>query len=63
MVKKVLIVDDDEKLRELVREYLEGYDFQIITLPDGSAVLKTIEEKSKVILPSRSSPERTAWRR
>lgn len=42
MEKKVLLVDDDEKLLKLVKEYLEGYGFQVLTLPDGSAVLKTI---------------------
>ncbi len=42
MEKKVLIIDDDEKLLKLVKEYLESYGFQVLTLPDGSAVLKTI---------------------
>jgi two-component system phosphate regulon response regulator OmpR len=42
MEKKVLLVDDDEKLLKLVKEYLESYGFQVLTLPDGSAVLKTI---------------------
>jgi len=42
MEKKVLLVDDDEKLQNLVKEYLEGYGFQVLTLPDGSAVLNTI---------------------
>ncbi len=42
MEKKVLLIDDDEKLLRLVKEYLEGYGFQVLTLPDGSAILKTI---------------------
>ncbi len=52
MEKKVLLVDDDEKLLKLVKEYLEGYGFQVVTLPDGSAVLKTIaaEAPDMVIL-------------
>jgi len=52
MEKKVLIVDDDEKLLKLVKEYLGGYGFQVLTLPDSSAVLKTIaaETPDMVIL-------------
>ena len=46
MSKKVLVVDDDEKLRALVSEYLEGYGFKIITLPDGLSVLNTIRRES-----------------
>lgn len=42
MGKKVLIVDDDEKLQRLLKEYLEGYGFEILALFDGSAVLETI---------------------
>ena len=50
MEKKVLLVDDDEKLLKLVKEYLEGYGFQVLTLPDGSAVMKTIAGKSPDIV-------------
>lgn len=46
MGKKVLLIDDDEKLLNLVKEYLEGYGYQVLTLSDGSAVLKTISEES-----------------
>jgi DNA-binding response OmpR family regulator len=46
MEKKVLLVDDDEKLLKLVKEYLEGYGFQVLALPDGSAVMKTIAAQS-----------------
>ena len=50
MEKKVLLVDDDEKLLKLVKEYLEGYGFRVLTLPDGSAVMKTIAAKSPDIV-------------
>ncbi|HMK64396.1 MAG TPA: response regulator transcription factor [Thermodesulfobacteriota bacterium] len=42
----VLIVDDDQKLRKLLKEYLEGNGFGVMGLPDGSQVLETIREKS-----------------
>ena len=46
MGKKVLLVDDDAKLRKLLREYLEGYGFHVLTLADGLSVAKTIREES-----------------
>jgi len=45
MKTKVLIVDDDEKLRKLLKEYLEGYGFEVLTLSDGSFVTKTIQKE------------------
>jgi two-component system phosphate regulon response regulator OmpR len=50
MGKKVLLVDDDGKLLKLVKEYLEGYAFRVHTLPDGSAVMKTIAEQAPDIV-------------
>jgi len=50
MSNKVLLVDDDEKLRKLVTEYLEGYGFQVDTLSDGLSVLKTVRKKSPDIV-------------
>ena len=50
MGNKVLFVDDDEKLRGLVTEYLEGYGFQVKALPDGRSVLSTIRNESPDIV-------------
>ena len=50
MQSKVLLVDDDEKLRKLVTEYLEGYGFHVKTLPDGFLVLETIHKESPDIV-------------
>ncbi|OGP68585.1 MAG: two-component system response regulator OmpR [Deltaproteobacteria bacterium RBG_13_53_10] len=50
MGKRVLLVDDDEKLRRLLKEYLEGYEFQVFTLADGEAVLKSIKKESPEIV-------------
>jgi class 3 adenylate cyclase len=52
MPTKVIVVDDDEKLRNLVKEYLEGYGYPVVALPDGSSLMETIrsEEPGVVIL-------------
>ena len=42
----ILLIDDDEKLRELVVEYLEEYGFTIHTQPNGMEAAKTIQELS-----------------
>jgi two-component system, OmpR family, phosphate regulon response regulator OmpR len=61
--KRVLIVDDDSKLRKLLKEYLEGAEFQVIGLADGGAVMKTLEEESPdmvildIMLPKKSGLE------
>ncbi len=50
MANRVLIVDDDEKMRKLVREYLEGYGFQVAAIPDGLSILRTIREETPDIV-------------
>ncbi len=46
MGNRVLIIDDDEKLRKLLKEYLEENGFRVLTLADGSAVKKTLQKES-----------------
>ena len=59
MNNRVLIVDDDEKLRKLLQEYLEGYGFRVMALPDGSLAMETIKNESPdvvildIMLPGR----------
>lgn len=45
-MKKILIVEDDKKIAQLERDYLEsfGYDTEIVT--DGALVIKTLEHSS-----------------
>ena len=46
MENKVLIIDDDEKLCKLLKEYLEANGFKVIALADGSDVKKTLQKES-----------------
>lgn len=48
--KRVLLVDDDRKLRTLLTEYLEDYGCEVTALEDGSAVSETIQKKSPDIV-------------
>ena len=50
MGKRILLVDDDEKLRRLLKEYLEGYEFQVLTVADGEAVMNAIRRESPEIV-------------
>jgi two-component system phosphate regulon response regulator OmpR len=63
MGNKVLIIDDDEKLRKLLKEYLEGNGFKVLTLADGSDVKRTLKKESPemvildVMLPGKDGLE------
>ncbi len=35
MLKKVIIIDDDIKLQELLKEYLKDYNYDIVSLLKG----------------------------
>ena len=50
MGNMVLIIDDDEKLCKLLREYLDDNGFKALTLADGSGVMKAIQEESPEIV-------------
>ncbi len=44
MAKRVLVVDDEEKIREIVRSYLEREGFDVAEARDGAAALKAARE-------------------
>jgi len=47
---KVLIVDDDEKLQNLLKKYLSGYGWAVISLLEGKRTLDAIKEHSPHIV-------------
>lgn len=51
MPKKILVVDDEGKIRELVKNYLEKEGFEVIQAADGSEALEAItREKTNLIV-------------
>ncbi|WP_419783207.1 response regulator [Maridesulfovibrio sp.] len=46
----ILIVDDDAKLRELLTQYLEGYGYEVSTLPSGEGLIEEVKKTSPGII-------------
>ncbi|TMG40344.1 MAG: response regulator, partial [Chloroflexi bacterium] len=44
MVQPILVVDDDSKIVQLVRAYLEREGYPVVTASDGRAALAAIEQ-------------------
>ena len=63
MTLRVLLVDDDLRLRDLLRRYLEPHDVHLDHLPDGSRVSVTLAEGGfdavllDVMMPGPGGPE------
>jgi DNA-binding response OmpR family regulator len=45
MKNKVLIIDDDKKLQETLKEYFEEDEFQVVSMFDGADCIRTIEDE------------------
>ncbi|HNX28151.1 MAG TPA: response regulator [Syntrophomonadaceae bacterium] len=57
MTKKILVVDDQKGIRNLLKELLEQEGFQVITVGDGSAAIKeTQEQKIDLIIMDMRMP-------
>ena len=48
--KKILIIDDDEKLQKLLKEYLEGHGYRVISLMDENEAETLIEKEAPGIV-------------
>ena len=50
-MKKMLLVDDDTKLQELLRAYLEAFGFTVRSLLSGMKIMEAIaEDKPDIII-------------
>ncbi|HOJ63716.1 MAG TPA: response regulator transcription factor [Spirochaetota bacterium] len=48
--KKILIVDDDQKLTEIIEKYFTQYEFQVFILNDATNIIDVIKEKKPDII-------------
>jgi DNA-binding response OmpR family regulator len=46
----VLVVDDDEMIRRLVRTVLEADDFEVIEAKDGDEALKVVDDRQPAVV-------------
>ena len=47
---RILMIDDDERLQSVVREFLEGHGFTVFTLPSGKGLDTTLAAEQPDIL-------------
>jgi DNA-binding response OmpR family regulator len=43
-MRRIIVVDDNEDILEIIKLILEGYDYEVVTLADGSLLLDNIKE-------------------
>ncbi len=59
---RVMVVDDDEHIRELVRLYLEKEGYQVIAAADGNEAIKIFREQgADLIVLDIMMPEMDGW--
>ena len=62
MGQKVFIIDDDQKLQDLLKEYLEGYGFETIASLDGDGVENAIlKNGADIVILDLMLPERDGF--
>ena len=60
---RVLVVDDQRVIRDLLRFGLEIEGYEVVTLPDGRPVVETLRTLREpcVVLMDLMMPEKTGW--
>ena len=43
-MRKIIVVDDNEDILEIIKLILEGYDYEVVTLADGGLLFNSIRE-------------------
>ena len=46
MTPKIMLVDDDKVLIDLLKEYLEGFDYEVISRTDGLMIVEALEREN-----------------
>ncbi len=65
-MKKILVIDDEQPVRKLLRRYLSSCEFEILEAPDGAAGIETLKNNSAdlvitdLIMPGREGLETIA---
>lgn len=49
-LRKLLVIDDDERLLASYHDLLSPYGFEVLTAPDGQAACSVVEENPDILL-------------
>lgn len=61
-MKKILLIDDDKRMNEIIKDYLESNDYQVTTAFDGLEGLRLIEKNQyDLILLDVMMPKVDGW--
>lgn len=50
MAQTILVIDDDDLIRKLVEQFLEGNGYTVITAPDGPAGVEIFEHENPALV-------------
>jgi CheY-like chemotaxis protein len=59
--KKILIVDDNEALRKIVRKTLEAAGYSVLEAPDGATAVVLMKEKPDLVMQDLVLPDITGY--
>ena len=59
---RILIVEDEEGVRQALAKIIESFSFKVVTAPDGDAALKLFDgQKFDIVLTDLSLPGLSGW--
>lgn len=60
-MKKILVVDDDKEIRDLMKRYLEIDGYEVIVASDGHHALQLLNEQIKLVILDVMMPDLTGF--
>ncbi|MDE8268163.1 response regulator transcription factor [Erysipelothrix rhusiopathiae] len=60
-MKKILIVDDDKEIRDLMKRYLEIDGYEVVVASDGHDAMRALDESIKLVILDVMMPEITGF--